>query len=483
MLGLKSCVKLSQNDDGRRDIKIFDTTFVTRALLDPIIIGNFPASINSWVVDSRKVVPGCAFVALKGAVTDGHRFIASAIAQGAVVVLMDSANRSQLELLSEALRAQACFILVKSPEAAFVRLAAAWRAQFVVPVVGVTGSVGKTSTKELIAAMVRLGKKSCLCSSGNYNTVLGAAMTLLELRSEHDCAVLEMGISERGEMAQLAELIRPTLGVITTIAHQHLDGLGSLQEIAAEKRAIFAHFQSDFIGIINGDQPLLTSVSYPHPVVRFGYKLTNQVQARRVVAQGSQLTCLLKLYGERYQLTVPTPHRGFLMSALASAATAHFLGIPAACIIEAIQTMPPVRGRFRTMPLKEFKGVVVDDAYNASPESMKEAILAFDKLELSGKKIAVLGDMLALGAQSPFWHRQIGRFLRKTESIGQVILVGEQIRAAEKTMPRWITYQVVPRWEDAQSMLEKLLLQDEGAVLVKGSHDVGLHQLVNNLIA
>lgn len=485
MLDLNFCAECSQNGGERGQIKPFDAKFVATILPESIIVGNFPIELNtagSWVIDSRKVEPGAFFVAIKGMKTDGHLFIAQAIERGARLVLMDVANRAELDKLSPIARAKTCFILVSVPEIALVQLARAWRAQFSIPVVGVTGSVGKTTTKELIAAMVRLGGKSCLVSSGNYNTALGAAITLLGLRPGHDCAVLEMGISERGEMVRLADLIRPTLGVITTVAHQHLDGLGSLPDIAAEKRAIFTHFQPDFIGIINGDQALLSNVSYSHPVVRFGYKLTNQVQARRLVLEGGQLTCLLKVYGERFQLTLPTPHKGFLLSALAAAAAAHFLEISPASIVAAIETMAPVRGRFNVIPLKRFAGVVIDDAYNASPESVKEALIAFEQLALNGRKIAILGDMLALGEQSAFWHRQIGRFLRKTPHIERVVLVGEQMREAEKTMPRWVTYQTVPRWEDAQSIVEAILAKEESALLVKGSHDIGLHQLVTNLI-
>lgn len=456
--------------------------FLMTVLPDAVVEGEFPLAPSSWVIDSRKVLPGAAFVALKGAVTDGHLFIADAIARGARVVVMDRANRACIDSLSSQTVSQTCFVLVQSPEDALVRLAAAWRAQFAIPVVGVTGSVGKTTTKELIAAMAALGGKSCLYSSGNYNTLLGAAMTLLELRHNHDCAVLEMGISQRGEMARLADLIRPTLGVITQVAHQHLDGLGSLNDIAAEKRAIFTHFKPDDIGIINGDQPLLSGVSYAHPVVRFGCKLTNQVQARRVDNDGARLRCLLKIYHERFQLDLPTPHRGWLMSALASATAAHFLGVDGLSIVEAIQTMPPVRGRFQALSLKRFKGTVIDDAYNANPESMKEALITFEKLEMPGEKIAILGDMLGLGANGAFWHRQIGRFLRRAPSIEHVILVGEQVKAAEKTMPRWVTYQVVPRWEDAEALLESYLVR-ESAILVKGSRDVGLQQLVNRLIS
>lgn len=480
----KSCPG-SGRDCGEQSVPaIFNEKFVTSVIPDAVVIGKIPSVIGQWVIDSRKVVLGAAFVALKGSVTDGHLFIADAITRGATVILMDHAQLSCLDELSAEVRGRVTFILVPSAEEAFIKFAAAWRAKFNIPVVGVTGSMGKTTTKELIASMIRLHGESCLVSSGNYNTPLGAAMTLMGLCTEHHCAVLEMGISQRGEMARLADLIRPNFGVITTIAHQHLDGLESLQGVAREKRAIFTHFGPDFIGIINGDIPLLSGVSYAHPVVRFGCKLTNQVQARRVSVDGARLTCVLRLYGERHQINLLTPHKGFLTCALASAAVAHFLGVPSSCIIEAIQTMAPINGRFNAVPSKRFVGcTVIDDAYNASPESLREALLTFERLDVPGKKIAVIGDMLGLGDQGAFWHRQIGRFLRKAPHVDHVILVGEQIRVVEKTMPRWVTYQMVTSWKEALVALECLFEKEVGTVLVKGSHDVGLHHLVTELIA
>lgn len=457
-----------------------DCTFFSAVVPDAVFVGKRPVLGGPWVIDSRQATPGATFVALRGNTLDGHDFIADAIARGATSVVVAEEQHSCLEKLSHGDRENTCFIIVPNVFDAVVAVAHAWRSQFSVPVVGVTGSIGKTTTKELIAAMVRKSGKKCLVSAGNYNTVLGAALTLLTLTDEHHCAVLEMGISRRGEMAKLADLIMPTMGVITQVAHQHMDGLGSLSDIASEKRMIFKNFKPDNIGVVFGDQTLLGGVAYQHPVVKFGCKMTNQVQARRISLSQTQLSCVLKLYDERHPLVLPTVHRGWLMSALASSAAAYFLDVPSSCIIEAIQTMPPVRSRFQPVPLKKFKGTVIDDAYNANPESMKEAILAFDRLDLSGKKIAILGDMLGLGANSEFWHRQLGRFLRKTTSIDRVIFVGENIKAATKTTPRWVVCETVESWQDALALVEGYL-SEEGAVLVKASHDVGLYKIVEHL--
>ncbi|KKT23531.1 MAG: UDP-N-acetylmuramoyl-tripeptide-D-alanyl-D-alanine ligase [candidate division TM6 bacterium GW2011_GWF2_43_87] len=456
-----------------------DQKFFSFAVPEVEWAGKHELVVERFVIDSRLVQPGTAFVALKGASTDGHLFVADAIERGATMLIIDADRRDCLNRVP-AWSTKVSVAMVPSASKALFKLASAWRAQFSYPVVGITGSIGKTSTKEMLAEMIRLSGKSCVVSERNYNTDLGVALTLLQMRPEHHCALVEMGISLRGEMARLADMARPSMGVITTIAHQHMDGLGALTDIAAEKRDIFKYFKPDNIGIINGDQAVLASVSYSHPVVKFGFKTTNLVQARRISIDGMRITGVLKLYNERHAITLPMPHRGRLLNALAAAATACFLDIPHTYIVAGIQSAAAVQGRFQTVALSSGKGFVINDAYNANPESMREALFAFDRLEVHGAKIAVLGDMLALGANSSFWHRQLGRSLRKTPSIQRIIFVGEQVKAVEKTLPRGLRYQIVSSWQEAHKVLEGTLSGDE-AILVKASNGIGLQHLVDRL--
>ncbi len=214
--------------------------------------------------------------------------------------------------------------------------------------------------------------------------------------------------------------------------------------------------------------------------MRFGSKTTNQVQARKIQPNNTTTTFVLKLYKERFNMVLDSSHTARVFNALAAAAAGYLLGIPSKTIIKGIQEPLIIEGRFQSTQLKADKGILINDAYNASPESMKAALLAFEKVESKGQKIAVLGDMLELGVNSPFWHRQLGRFLRKVPSLNHVILVGDLVKFTKDTVPVGITFEHVPSWKEATESLKKRL--DRGAaILVKGSNGMQLKYLVGEL--
>ncbi|HVX00050.1 MAG TPA: UDP-N-acetylmuramoyl-tripeptide--D-alanyl-D-alanine ligase, partial [Candidatus Babeliaceae bacterium] len=327
---------------------------------------------------------------------------------------------------------------------------------------------------------IKLSDKKVLVTPGNHNTALGISLTLLNLNSTYDILIVEMGISKRGEMAYLANLVRPTHALITKIGHSHMEGLGSLDDIAGEKRDIFKYFNEDSIGVINGDITLLSAIAYKHPIVKFGCKTVNQVQARKIQHKGNNTTFTLKLYRDRYNVTLSTNHLGRVENSLAASAIAYILGINNKFIVDGIQSFTFIESRFELKSIKKGKGIVIDDCYNASPESMKAALIAFEKIEAQGPKIAVLGDMLELGVNTPFWHRQLGRLLRKAPSLQRVILVGNHVQWAQKTVPLSISLDFVKNWQEATKNLEQTLEQDS-VVLVKGSHGMDLSNLVKQL--
>ncbi len=456
----------------------FDEHFVKRAVPGvSIVCGNVPNDPH-FVIDSRKVKSGDIFVALPGMRCDGHDFVSQAIERGAAGLLIAEHKKNLLHQLDSRYR-DVFVMVVKDTLQALADLATAWRARFDYPVIAITGSVGKTLTKQMLANMLELQGGNYLVSHGNQNTKIGVSLNMLRMRAEHAVAIFEVGVNRRGEMGQLAHMIRPTTAVITNIGHSHMEGLGSLYDIALEKRDVFKYFSEGSIGIINGDQAILSNVSYQHPVVKFGVKTTNQIQARKVRIAGSHISFVLKIYQEKYPVVIKQAHAGSVANALAAASVAHLLAVPHATIVKAIQMPVVIAGRFEQRKLSHVQGFMINDCYNANPESMKAALLAFQRIETKAKKIAVLGDMLELGVNSPFWHRQIGRFLRKVPSLKQVILVGNLVQWTKKTIPAGVPVTIVDSWQEAVKHLREQLAHEESAILVKGSRAMGLNNLVD----
>ncbi|MBA3953897.1 UDP-N-acetylmuramoyl-tripeptide--D-alanyl-D-alanine ligase [Candidatus Dependentiae bacterium] len=432
-------------------------------------------------VDSRLVTPGSIFIALKGTRVDGHDFIKDALSRGAAGIIISNDRKDVIKTLGATALKKIALIQVPSPQEALLQLATAWREKFSCPIIGITGSIGKTSTKEMLANILRIQGLPFIASYGNQNTTIGMSLNILRMRSEHKVAIFEMGVSRRGEMARMAAIVRPTTGIITSIGHSHMEGLGSLADIANEKRDIFKYFKEDNIGIINGDQPVLATISYMHPIVKFGCKTTNQVQARKIQANNLNSYFMLKLYKERYKIMLDTNHAGRVINALAASAAAYLLNIPHDTIVKGVEVPLTITGRFEQAQLKAAKGILINDCYNASPESVKAALLAFEKVESKGQKIAVIGDMLELGVNSAFWHRQVGRFLRKVPSLHHVILVGDLVQWTKKTLPVGLTHEHVASWQEAVDCV-KVRLDREAVILVKGSRGVGLTNLVTQLV-
>lgn len=434
-------------------------------------------------IDSRTLQPGEIFVALKGQLSDGHDFVLDAVRNGASGVMIKHTQKKLLQKLSDAQRAQLLIIIVPDPYKALLELAQAWRATWHKPVVGITGSVGKTSTKELVASITQEAGLHYFVSRANQNVLVSVAINVLQVREEHDGALFELATGKPGDIRAMAELVQPTVAAVTSIGHQHMDEFGSLQEIAFEKRMIFSTFGERNIGVIHGDQPLLTNVSYKHPVMRVGFKTINQIQARKIQVNGDEIKFVLKLYDNKYPVTLTQAHEGRVMNVLIASGIAHLLGIADSAIVRAVQQPFQVPGRFEHCAMKQANGTIINDTYNANPESVKAALLAFEKIVAvpGTRKIAVLGDMRGLGPNAPFWHRQIGRFLRKIPSLDQLILVGSEVAWIKKTAPLNLPVEQVATWQEAVTLLDELV-KNPVLVLVKGSRSLHLENVVNSFV-
>lgn len=457
---------------------LFGEKFIRDTLSDVLILyNNFPSD-PQFSIDSRTTQPGDIFVALSGARSDGHDYVQDVLEKGAAGVIVSHEKKQVLDTIDKQLLAKKLVIVVPNTETALISLAARWRKQFDYPVVGITGSIGKTSTKETIAKILKHHGVNYLATQGNQNTKIGISLNILRMRSHHQVALFEVGINKRGEMGKLADLLQPTTGIITAIGHSHMEGLGSLADIATEKRSLFKNFTDKSIGIINGDQPILAGVSYAHPVMKFGSKTTNQIQSRKIKVDASGISFILKIYKEKFPIKLHQTHIGAISHALAATAVAQLLNIPTDVIVAALEKEQAIVGRFQELTMNHAQGMLINDCYNASPESMKAALTAFGYLQTSAQKIAVLGDMLELGANAPFWHRQLGRFLRKIPTLNRVILVGSQVEWTKKTAPASLVVEHVPNWQEAVRSLQNQM-GDKSVILVKGSNGVGLQNLVD----
>lgn len=462
---------------------LFDKSFIKGALPHAEVLGDSVIQDICISVDTRTLQPGDFFVALKGAQVNGHQFVDAALEKGAAGCMIERASISVLKKISEARLSNKLIVIVEDTLQALGDLAKSWRAQFTYPVVGITGSVGKTSTKQMLSTILDDAGINYIATVGNQNSLIGLPISIFSMRHYHQMAVFEMGISKRGEMKRLAEIAKPTLACVTAVGHSHVEGLGSLQDIAAEKRDIFSCFTESNVGVVHGDQPLLGSVGYVHPVVKFGAKTTNQIQARKIRMGNDYVDFVLKLYQKKYTVRLPIAHEGMVFNALAAASCACLLGISDAIIVHALTHTQLISARFQQLPMIHGKGIIINDCYNANPESMKAAIAGLENIKIQATKIAVIGDMLELGIDAEAWHRQIGRFLRKAPSIKEVVLVGKHVVHAQELMPHGIKCVRFEKAELVIPYMQQRVLSEECAVLVKGSRGMHLEVIVHALAA
>ena len=358
--------------------------------------GEPEAQIGRAVIDSRAVEPGDLFVAYCGERTDGHRFIASALEKGAVCALC--------ERVPEGVEGPA--LVVDDVQRALEEIAAAYRRTLHIPVVGVTGSVGKTTAKEMIASVLSQ-RFRVLKTEGNLNNQIGVPMTVSRIEPEHEAAVVEMGISGFGEMTALAKIARPTVAVFTVIGRAHLEFLHDLEGVFRAKTEMIAQMPEDGVVIVNGDDAWLSTLSCRQRLIRYGLGENCEVRAfePELLPEG-KTRCRIR-FGER-EITaeVPAFGRQMVYAALEGAAVGFALGLSDEEIERGIRAYETV-GR-RGAILDTGLVTLVDDSYNANPESMRCAI---DSLtEISGRHVCVLGDMLEMGPESARMHAELGRY-------------------------------------------------------------------------
>lgn len=457
-----------------------DAAFVSKILPQVSVLGKFPAHAT-FSVDTRTLQQGDIFVAIVGERVDGHDFIEQALAKGAQGFIL---HENKKEILTQKFQKDfenKVVVFVPDSAKALIQLAHAWRMQFNYPVVAVTGTVGKTTTKEIIRNILKQTTWQYIVSSGNQNTLIGVSLNIFKMRPEHQVAVFEVGINDVGSMKKLAELLRPTFAAITYVGHGHTQGLKDLATVSREKRDVFSTFTQSDIGIINGDQPELAQISYMHPVIRFGKKTTNQIQARKIVCKNNTISLIIKIYQKKYSVILPTCNLARVSNALAAIAVGKILQIPDELLIKGVEQPVEVAGRFQVLQHPS-GSVLIHDGYNSNPESAKAALLAFEQYQTPLKKIIVLGDMKELGDQTDFWHRQLGRMVRKVCNVTAVVLIGSHVQSTQKTLPIGLKSYVFENVDQAFDLLQSMLLQKDKVFLCKASNSVGFSTLIQKLL-
>jgi UDP-N-acetylmuramoyl-tripeptide--D-alanyl-D-alanine ligase len=394
---------------------------VVEATKGTLVAGDPGREMTSFSTDSRTLKPGDFFIALKGKNFDGHVFLSDAAAKGALGCVVS---------ITPSIPLPSGFVAIHVEETqwALGQIAECWRKRHPARVVAITGSNGKTTTKEMTGSVLRQGYR-VLVSPGNLNNLIGVPLTLFQLRHEHQAAVLELGMNARGEIHRLAEIAKPDVGVITNIGEAHLEFLGSVEEVAEAKGELLPFLTGDRVAILNRDDPYLTRV---FPAVRgrlisFGFDRRADVRAERVRSSRDRTLFTLAAGRKGRPVRLNTPGRLNVWNALAAAAVGIAFGLDLDAITAGLEQAPAAPMRMERI-LHPSGAVIINDAYNANPTSMTASLEVFFRLSKGREAIVVLGDMLELGSVSEAAHKRIGALVAGCRP-ALLITVGERARA------------------------------------------------------
>ena len=429
-------------------------------------------AVNGLTSDTRAIKQGQLFVALAGERFDAHDFLAAALQAGAAGLLVSDEQR---------LPAGAPAVLVADTRQALGQLAAAWRAQFTLPLIAVTGSNGKTTTKEMIASILEAAYPGAvLATRGNFNNDVGLPLTLLGLHAGHRAAVVEMGMNQPGEIAYLTQLARPTVALVNNAQRAHLQGMGDLAEIAREKGSIFTGLTTAGVAVFNADDA--QSAVWQAQVdaagqrsLRFAVNQPAEVRGT-LTQQGLDFLLALQTPAGEAQLVLPVPGRHNAVNALAATAACLAAGIALPQIVAGLESFRGVKGRLQRRPGQQ-GAQILDDTYNANPDSVRAGI---DVLASTiGKKILVLGDMGEIGEGSHQCHDEIGGYA-KSQGVDRLYAMGEASAQAVRNFGEGGRH--FCNIDKLIAAVQKELAADT-TVLVKGSRFMRMERVADALVA
>ena len=441
-------------------------------LPDAVLVGTGAETVERVCTDTRTAKAGDLFVALRGDTFDAHDFVGDAIGRGVAAVVVERWTD----------RSAAPALLVPDGRKALGWIAAGWRRRFDLPLIAVTGSNGKTTVKEMIAAILgaHVGAEAAFATRGNLNNDVGVPLTLLSLGAAHRAAVVELGMNHIGEIGWLAGLARPSVGLVNNAQREHQEFLSGAEATALENGAVFAALDDDGIAVFPGDDAhadIWRRLAGGRRTIEFGLTPTQAVHADADARPGRFVATI---DGRPLEIRLNIAGRHNVRNALAAAACAHAIGVPFDAMARGLQAFSPVAGRLRRL-----RGVaafeLIDDSYNANPDSVRAAI---DVLaDEPAPRLLVLGDMGEVGSQGVAFHREVGAYARE-RGIDRLLTAGDMSREAASAFGEGGTH-----FDSVESLVESLgdgaagLAAPIGSVLVKGSRFMRMERVVKVLAA
>lgn len=433
-----------------------------------LLCGSEDTVVTSFSTDSREIKSGTMFVPIKGEKVDAHIYLDSVFETGAAAAFTEQ----------EVPLGERPLVLVQDSREALQKSASFFRGKFDIPIVGITGSAGKTTAKEMVALALS-SKLKTLKTAGNANSQVGVPITVCGLRKEHQAAVVEMGVSMPGEMERIAAVVKPNYAVVTNIGVSHIEFLGSRENIMEEKLHIADYIPAEGALFVNGDDDLLPALkarTKDYRVITFGVSRDCDWKASQLRQADNGIFFTCEYRGGSVQAFVPAAGVHNVRNALAAFAVAYTLGIELESAVRAIGAYKPPA--MRQQILKAGEVTVIDDSYNASPDSMKGAIDILISLKSEGRKIAALADMLELGERGPQEHLEIGKYAAG-KKVDILVCVGKLAQQyGEGYAGEYVCLQ------NAQEALEylKTVLQPGDTLLVKGSRSMKMDEIVSGLV-
>ena len=429
-------------------------------------------TFTSVTTDSRNIEAGTLFVALRGDRFDGHEFVTQALRDGAVAAMVEEGVDLSHDINSDSL------LHVTDTRRALGALARHWRSRFDIPVIGVSGSNGKTTVKEMIAAILRAhyGQEQVLATTGNLNNDIGVPLTLLRLRPTHQAAVIELGINHPGETDLLAGYARPTVALINNAQREHQEFMKSVADVAREHADLFRHLTKNGIAVINADDhyvDLWRDAAASHRVITFGINNKADVSAAYQLNEfGAELDLTCDQTHTHVSLQAVGLHN--VRNAVAAAAATYAAGIEPLAIKAGLENFTPVKGRMQRKAARD-GSMIIDDTYNANPDSVRAAIDVLATMK--SPRILVLGDMGEVGDQGQAFHAEIGQYAQQV-GIEVIYTLGELSKASTEAFGANAAH-----FTDVEALMASLEqhLPDHPTFLVKGSRFMRMERIVDKI--